>query len=180
MSNFALNGDRTTTGGIVIATKATMFNRSRRVALSGEHATCGNCKGSFPMYGTAVKACEQGTPAVLHGDQVMCPCGKNRVMAFDEGMGYSHLPGESAGNAVSAAATAAVTSDDESEEVIEQCFALLENGTTPVAGYHYDLFRDGELHTKAGGYSRGETVPVTGHANLKLVTWMFRDGSSRT
>ena len=156
-----------------------MFNRSRRVALSGEHATCGNCKGSFPMYGTAEHACELGTPAVLHGDQVMCPCGQNRVMAFDDGMGYSHLPGKSSGNVVSAA-TAALTSDDEGEEVIEQCFALLENGTTPVAGYRYDLFRDGELHTKAGGYSIGETTSVTGQTNLKLVTWMFRDGASRT
>lgn len=66
------------------------------------------------------------------------------------------------------------------EEIVEQRFVLLENGTTPVEGYHYDLFSDDDLHTKKGQYSSGETVSVSGQSSLKLVTWIAGDSARKS
>ncbi|WP_153074093.1 PAAR domain-containing protein [Paraburkholderia bonniea] len=80
MGQLVKHGDPTTTGGIVIALTATMFEESRRLALHGDEATCGTCKGSFRIFGTADHMSENGRAMVQHGDKVMCPCGKNRVL----------------------------------------------------------------------------------------------------
>ncbi|MFM0155636.1 type VI secretion system Vgr family protein [Paraburkholderia sediminicola] len=66
------------------------------------------------------------------------------------------------------------------EEIIEQSYVLLENGTTPVEGYHYDLYSDGGLYTKKGQYSSGETVSVSGQPSLKLVTWIAGDSARKS
>jgi uncharacterized Zn-binding protein involved in type VI secretion len=74
------NGDSTTTRGVVIARSSTIFDESRHVALHGDRATCGNCKGSYPIYGSGEGMSEQGRKVVVEGDLVMCPCGENRVL----------------------------------------------------------------------------------------------------
>ncbi|HIH2752666.1 type VI secretion system tip protein VgrG [Burkholderia aenigmatica] len=74
-------------------------------------------------------------------------------------------------------AFSATSSDD---EIVEQSFVLLENGTTPVEGYHYDLFSDDDLHTKKGKYASGETVSVSGQSSLKLVTWIAGDSARKS
>nr|WKF60150.1 Actin cross-linking toxin VgrG1 [Paraburkholderia busanensis] len=66
------------------------------------------------------------------------------------------------------------------EEIVEQSFVLLENGTTPVQGYHYDLYADDDLHTKKGQYSSGETVSVSGQPSLKLITWIAGDSARKS
>ncbi|VWB08214.1 bacteriophage gp29 protein [Burkholderia pseudomultivorans] len=75
------NGDPTTTGGFVTATTATMFHKDKHVALDGDEATCGNCKGSFKIVGSATRMTWHGRNVVLEGDHVLCPCGTNRVLA---------------------------------------------------------------------------------------------------
>ena len=88
------HGDTTTTRGVVIAVASRMFDKGRRLALNGEEATCGTCKGAFEIVGTATHVRDRGRALVQHGDQVMCPCGKNRVMA-DSNMHY-HNEGSAA------------------------------------------------------------------------------------
>jgi type VI secretion system secreted protein VgrG len=68
---------------------------------------------------------------------------------------------------------------DPDEEIIRQSFSLLKNGTTPVDGYHYDLYRDDDLHTQRGEYSDGETTNVSGQSSLKLVTWIAQDSARK-
>jgi uncharacterized Zn-binding protein involved in type VI secretion len=75
------HGDPTTTGGRVFAFASSMFDDGKRVALHAEEATCGNCKGTFKMFGSGTDWIENGRATVLHGDRVLCPCGKNRVIA---------------------------------------------------------------------------------------------------
>lgn len=69
--------------------------------------------------------------------------------------------------------------DSGDEEIIEQSFSLLKDGVTPVEGFNYDLYSDGELHTQRGKYSEGETVTVPGQVMLKFVTWMARDSAQK-
>ncbi|WP_341844977.1 PAAR domain-containing protein [Caballeronia fortuita] len=46
------DGDPTTTGGLVIAFSSTISDDGRKVALSDDEATCGNCKGVHKIHGT--------------------------------------------------------------------------------------------------------------------------------
>ncbi|RAR50053.1 type VI secretion system secreted protein VgrG [Paraburkholderia unamae] len=68
---------------------------------------------------------------------------------------------------------------DPDEEVIEQSFSLLQDGTTPAEGYHYDLFSEDNLHTQRGEYSVGNTTSVAGQSTLKLVTWLAQDSAGK-
>ncbi|RQV17119.1 PAAR domain-containing protein [Burkholderia cenocepacia] len=77
----ARNGDPTTTGGVVIAVTSTMFNHGKQVALDGDKATCGNCEGAFPIVGGAQRMIHHGRCVALEGDAVLCPCGRNRLIA---------------------------------------------------------------------------------------------------
>ncbi|NML30303.1 PAAR domain-containing protein [Paraburkholderia antibiotica] len=77
----ATDNDLTTTGGRVIALNASMRDHGKRLALNGEYATCGNCNGSWPIEGTGKEMKNRGTWVVIDDDRVLCPCGKNRVIA---------------------------------------------------------------------------------------------------
>jgi uncharacterized Zn-binding protein involved in type VI secretion len=74
------HGDTTTTGGFVMAYSSTFHDDGKKIALSGDEATCGNCKGAFKIFGTGRGISEKGRDAVLDGDSVLCPCGKNKVI----------------------------------------------------------------------------------------------------
>lgn len=84
------DGDRTTTGGFVIA-RSSMYNEEgKQYARKENHATCGNCKGKWPIYGTATDWTDDGVPMVKDRDKVLCPCGKNFVLAAaNSSVGYS-------------------------------------------------------------------------------------------
>lgn len=181
MGAIAKRGDPTTTHGIVLAFNDFAANHGISIALHGDHATCGNCgSGSWPIYGSCEHMRFHGRAAVQHGDLVLCPCGRNQVIATSTNMHYGDQgdkkSGVNAGDAVNFA-----MSDDvgHADEVIEQSFTLLEDGTTPVEGYHYDLYSDGALHTRKGSYSNGETVSVQGQTTLKLITWLARDSAGK-
>jgi uncharacterized Zn-binding protein involved in type VI secretion len=76
----ARHGDPTTTRGFVIAYSSTMHDDGRKLALHGDEATCGNCKGSFKIFGSGKGMSEKGRDIVVDGDLVLCPCSKNRVI----------------------------------------------------------------------------------------------------
>jgi uncharacterized Zn-binding protein involved in type VI secretion len=76
-----LDGDWTTTGGRVIAHHASDFiANGKRVAYAGSVASCGECKGNFPVIASYDGWTMLGEKMVLDQDRVACPCGKNRVI----------------------------------------------------------------------------------------------------
>ncbi|HDR9484122.1 TPA: PAAR domain-containing protein [Burkholderia aenigmatica] len=94
------DSDPTTTRGFVIAISSTIYDDERRVALSGDKATCGNCDGTFDIIGSGEGLSENGRNVVVDGDWVGCPCRENRVIVgnnpgiFLESSGSTH-PAES-------------------------------------------------------------------------------------
>lgn len=97
-------GDPTTTGGKVHAFNMHMRDNGKAIALHGDRATCRNCPGTWPIVGTGYRMRNHGRPVVLQGDNVLCPCGKNRVIAGPDAKCFYHrVPGEEerAANAVS-------------------------------------------------------------------------------
>ncbi|RBJ74672.1 PAAR domain-containing protein, partial [Pseudomonas sp. MWU12-2534b] len=74
-------GDMTTTGGIVVEGTSSIVVSDRLAALNGDRATCGNCEGMFPIAGSAVSVISSNRCVAVEGDPVLCPCGKNRLIA---------------------------------------------------------------------------------------------------
>ena len=116
--------DPTTTGGFVMAYSSTFHDDGKKIALSGDEATCGNCQGAFEIYGTGKGISEKGRDAVLHGDSVLCPCGKNRVivgnnpgifLTTDEGLAVARTVAGGFGIASTLASSARFADDDDSE-----------------------------------------------------------------
>ncbi len=74
------DGDPTTTRGFVIGTSTRINEGGKKVALDGDEATCGNCKGLHKIIGTGRGISDKGRKVVVDGDSVLCPCKKNRVI----------------------------------------------------------------------------------------------------
>lgn len=82
MERLALKDDKTTTGGSILGPSSAFYSEDGRAfALAEDLATCGNCKGSWPVGGTAHNWMDEGRAMVKDLDPVYCPCGKNRVLA---------------------------------------------------------------------------------------------------
>jgi hypothetical protein len=84
-TRLALKDDKTTTGGSILGPSSDFYNEDGRAfALAEDLATCGNCKGSWPIGGTAHNVMDEGRSFVKDLAPVYCPCGKNRVLASAE------------------------------------------------------------------------------------------------
>ncbi|SIT46933.1 conserved hypothetical protein [Paraburkholderia piptadeniae] len=81
MERLVKAGDRTTTGGRVMSGTSSQYEDGEALCCDGDMATCGNCKGVYPIFGTARTWLDEGRSMVLDLDHVGCPCRKNRVLA---------------------------------------------------------------------------------------------------
>ena len=125
------HGDETTTRGKVIALTATIHDDGRKIALHGDQATCGNCKGLWNIISTGEGAGENGRAAVVNGDHVLCPCGKNRVFAgVDAGM-FIHT------DAGARSANAPGTAQPAPRKRYDEQFVLTNHAGKPLAGVRY-------------------------------------------
>ena len=92
-----VQGNTTTTGGLVLGGSAVgMTDHGRPFALHGDEATCGRCKGTFKIVGTAARRCYHGRAGVIEGDLVLSPCGENRVLADQNPGCFYHTDGDAA------------------------------------------------------------------------------------
>jgi uncharacterized Zn-binding protein involved in type VI secretion len=108
MFNLVKHGDPTTTGGFVIATLSRMVHHGVQLAVAGDRATCGNCKGTWPIVASGKRMFDKGRAIVLDRDWVACLCHENRVMAQSDNMIYHRARGE-AHTEADIATTAATT-----------------------------------------------------------------------
>ncbi|WP_233799743.1 PAAR domain-containing protein [Paraburkholderia sp. HP33-1] len=133
------HGDPTTTHGFVIAYSSKISDKGKKVALSGDEATCGTCEGAFKLFGTGKSMSEKGRAVVLDGDRVLCPCGKNRVIVGSHPGVFietDHGPSDSRRIAASTAATStAATSSPTTLVFDEQVCASVMGVQLP--GYPY-------------------------------------------
>ncbi|WP_341316677.1 PAAR domain-containing protein [Paraburkholderia sp. IMGN_8] len=150
-------GDPTTTGGRVFALASTMFDDGKRIALHGEEATCGNCKGTFKIFGSGTECTDNGRATVLHGDPVMCPCGKNKVIAGSDAGCHVESGGLSSARRTSDASTASVSSFVAA--AYDDHFILRDRDGRALAYSAYAVQRE------AGNFEYGDT-DASGHTHL--------------
>ncbi|SIT48509.1 conserved hypothetical protein [Paraburkholderia ribeironis] len=129
------HGDPTTTGGFVIAYSSTIHDDGKKVALSGDEATCGNCNGTFKIFGTGEGMSEKRRVVVVEYDLVLCPCKRNRVIVGNNpGIFLQCDDGRPDSVSTSAATTAGASSTTVSVYDEQVCAAAAE---ATLAGYPY-------------------------------------------
>jgi uncharacterized Zn-binding protein involved in type VI secretion len=166
---FIVLGDRTDHGGEVVEASAMTDTHGKRIARVGDKVTCPKRNhGPTTIVTGDPTMIIDGKPVARHGDK--CACGATLIASqyvsfTDDGSGSS-----SSAHAGSSAAFG--SSEQEEEQIAEQYFALLDENDQPVAGYRYDLFKNGLLHTRAGGFDSGSTAVVAGEAELRIVAWL--------
>jgi hypothetical protein len=130
MTRLALKEDHTTTGGRVLGGSADQYAEDGRpFALDGDKATCGNCKGLWPLLGSAHDWMDQGRSMVKDLDPIHCPCGKNRVFAS----GNSPFDYETGGIGEP------IQQQSPPEQTYDQHFHLLNTDGRPIVGLPYML-----------------------------------------
>ncbi|MCG5075209.1 PAAR domain-containing protein [Paraburkholderia tagetis] len=161
-------GDPTTTGGKVLAHKADIHDNGKKIALHLEHATCGTCEGTFPMFGTGEGMSDGDTQVVIQGDRVLCPCGKNRVIAGPDVGVFVHKTPEAAPERDGASIAARAPRHD----VYDEQFALKAGNGQPLAGVRYRIVTDRGRVISGTTNGRGETerIATDGMERLKLYT----------
>ncbi|WP_232429963.1 PAAR domain-containing protein [Burkholderia ubonensis] len=164
------DGDPTTTGGVVIAATSTIFDDDRHVALHDDEATCGNCEGRFKIFGSAERMAWHGRNVVLDGDPVLCPCGKNKVLAgSDCQIFYEDPGGEAAGISASSLRE---TVRPFMPLVYDEQFVIRDKRTRkPLSNVQYWI-KDRSANVLASGLSDGQgctvRVRTAGADTLKL------------
>ncbi|KDR24940.1 MULTISPECIES: PAAR domain-containing protein [Caballeronia] len=157
-------GDPTTTGGYVIAGSSTISDDRRKVALSEDQATCGSCNGAHRIHGTGLGIKEKGLCAVVEGDIVLCPCGKNRV-AVGRNPGIFLRSGGDKGHALT---TRAPSPADIAPSVFDELIVLRDEDGQPISHQRFRI-KSADGATYEGITSdAGETVRVRTNAPLQI------------
>jgi uncharacterized Zn-binding protein involved in type VI secretion len=145
------DGDRTTTGGEVIGRSDFYNEQGRMYARKENHATCGNCKGGWPIYGTASNWMDDGSPYVKDLDRVLCPCGRNFVLAAGSSNAFYS---DSKGEAPAAPTLAPTTS------IYDQQYTLRNSAGEPFENVPYRVRIGSEVIASGVTDSRGMTQRI--------------------
>lgn len=160
-------GDPTTTGGKVHAFNKHMMDNGKAIALHGDRATCRNCTGTWPIVGTGYRMRNDGRPVVLQGDNVLCPCGQNRVIAGPDAKCFYHrAPGETHARSTVTNQTAAALSS----ETYDEQFVLRDANGRPLADTYYTVrMPDSRLiHGTTDGAGRTDRHATEGAKHLRI------------
>lgn len=150
------HGDSTTTHGRVIAFDSSMFDEGKRIALHGEHATCGNCNGTFKIIGSGIDFTENGRAAVLHGDRVLCPCGNNKVIAGSDAGCHVEEDGDSS-RIDRASATSTVRTPSFATATYDDRFVLHDAHGHALAHAAYGIQRENGIFEYGETDDHGQT-----------------------
>jgi uncharacterized Zn-binding protein involved in type VI secretion len=182
-------GASTTAGGKVISTSSNGSINGVPIALEGDLIACKGCKGTGKIVciGPRIPETWNGKQVALENDLCICGCAPPPRLLPNQHTRYQSISDDTAPSIDTALTTATTTggiastpsSIDSDDEIVEQYFSLLADDDTPIANYHYDLTQDGKPHTKAAMFSKGETVAVSGKAELDLIVWHSCDGATK-
>ncbi|WP_174919467.1 PAAR domain-containing protein [Burkholderia metallica] len=152
------DSDRTTTSGLVIAVTSTIFDNGKHVAIDGDKATCGNCKGAFRILSSARRMSCHGRRVVLDGDPVLCPCGQIKVVAGADSKIF-HEEGNASRNVQTTGAVPPVASTLPSASLARydekvKCISR----TSALAGYPYYI-ETADGRTYSGRFDYRDDLP---------------------
>ena len=171
MERLALKDDWTSTGGRVIGGSSNWFAEGGRpFALADDKASCGNCKGAWPIAGNVQDCMDNGRAMVKDLARVFCPCGKNFVYAS----GNSPFFWSGGGGRETTQAITSPQTDDEFEHYFEIVDAM---SGAPIEGMAYTLISDDVSLVKSESLAAGKTkiVSMNDYPNLTFIAWRTGD-----
>lgn len=167
--NLVAEGDLTSTAGRVVRATSTQYDEGRPLALDGDFATCGNCKGEWRILGSVSDWTEDGKSMVKNLDRVNCPCGKNYVYARPKA-GY-WVSDESSLTAGGSMARCLVD-----RTAYDQSFLLCDQKSgKPLAGVLYRIVTVDGASTEHRTDSSGRTVGISGAQANSLTLHILED-----
>lgn len=182
-------GASTTAGGKVISASSSGSIHGVPIALEGDMIFCKGCRGPgrIVCVGPRIPETWGGKQVALENDLCACGCTPPPRLLSDQFARYQSITDHTASSSTSSTdahighmALAGVASNiGTDDEIIEQYFSLLDENESPLTEYHYDIFRDGDLHANAVKFEDGQTVAIAGQGKLELVMWYSRDGATR-
>lgn len=160
--------DSTTTRGSVIALSSSIHDDGKQIALNGDDATCGNCKGLWKIRGTGEGMSDDERCVVVDGDLVLCPCGKNRVVAGEDAGVFLDCEDTASASSPRGCAESITTACD---VAYDEQFRLVDKDTRqPLLGIRYRMTTSsGRVvtgTTDAAGYT--ERIVTEGPHELRI------------
>lgn len=180
-------GDPTSHGGKVIEGSMTDICHGKPIAYMGHQTFCPQCKGNFPIIDGAPTTTFYGKGVALAGMKTACGAVLIATQLTDivecggASTSSSFAELRRPGGATTAGINGAASPRDSADPVVEEHFYTLVGGDgEPAEGYRYDLRCGATLRAKAAGYAEGTTIRVHGTETTRLVTWLAKDGGSKS
>jgi uncharacterized Zn-binding protein involved in type VI secretion len=180
-------GDPTSHGGKVVEGSMADICHGKPIAYMGHKTYCPQCKGYFPIIDGAPTTTFYGKGVALAGMKTACGailiatqltdivvCGGGN---FGSNLAERRRPSGAPAAGVNSAAQFGQAGDPIVEE---HFYALVGEDGEPADGYLYDLHSGTTLRVKAAGYAEGATVRIHGTATTSVVTWLEKDGGSKS
>ncbi|CAG2130738.1 PAAR domain-containing protein [Cupriavidus numazuensis] len=181
---FLKHGDRTSTGGQLIAIRPNFAHHGVAMGIEGDIATCPVCKSSGPVFNDCYPSCDyHGTQVLVNGARVYCKCAEHptvfntqRDSTVEVNRSARYSPPLSASNSYRAEPSAL----QDGEEIIEQYYELIDASTgEPASGYRHDLFIDGERVSQDMALNGGRSATVRGGLSTRIVIWLDKSQETR-
>jgi uncharacterized Zn-binding protein involved in type VI secretion len=180
-------GDPTSHGGRVIEGSPSDICHGKPIAFMGHQVSCPRCKGMFPIIEGVGTTTFYGRGVAIAGMKTACGAVLIATQLTDtvEWGSQSSASNPADGGKPSGATPAGVDSkaspSESADSIVEEHFyALVREDGAPAEGYLYDL-RSGEtLQAKAAGYAEGATIRILGTETTSVVTWLAKDGASKS
>ncbi|WNC93394.1 hypothetical protein RI103_21550 [Paraburkholderia sp. FT54] len=161
-------GDPATTGGKVLALRANLHDKGKKIALRGDHATSGNCKGSWPRFDTGEGMSDHETQVVSKAIECYARVARIEFFAGQDVGCFIH---EDA-NASSAARTADSSREPARATQYDEQFTLLDHahGPRPNARYRIVTSRGRVVAGTTNSLSKTKRTTTGGTEEISLYT----------
>lgn len=157
------------------------------IAYMGHQTYCPQCKGNFPIIDGAPTTTFYGKGVALAGMKTACGAVLLATQLTDivecgSGSSDSTFSGRKrpSGAAAARVDTAASLGEVADPVVEEHFYALVGEDGEPAEGYLYDLRSGATLSAQAAGYAEGATIRIHGTESTSVVTWLAKDGGSKS
>ncbi|GJH27829.1 PAAR domain-containing protein [Caballeronia novacaledonica] len=175
----AAKGDWTTTKGRILGGSSSWYaENGKTLARSYDLASCGTCKGGFPIYGTADTWLDEGKALVRHMDRILCPCGKNFVLASSESSFLFTTAAAVEDESPNVQSRLNITASETWDCPDEQIRAVDARSGQPIAGLAYYIEAESGMTFQGFTDSAGLCPRITSQAPEQLRVW-FGDEAER-
>lgn len=186
-------GDRTSHGGTVLEGCLTANYMGEPIALVGHQTRCPKCGGTYPIVEGVSTTTFLGKSVAVAGMKTACGAvliASQFVGTVERTQGRAEGVADASESTTNAACQGSpqtqrtprsnlAASAQEGQVEVEEFYSFTSGDGQPLNHYCYDLFVEGELHTRGAQYTAGQTNSFRSGASTHLVTWLNQDSAAK-